>query len=140
MGLDNYALQGPDRALAAEEREFEPDEDLERLGFKPLSDEDIEAFEEADIHLSGGVLSGEDGGFRGKVYDLLVQDITGESLYQEWIPPGRVKKMYEALMKCDPKEVLKGEYGYDLSESSIINLRKFFKVCAERNLGLVGWS
>jgi len=70
----------------------------------------------------------------------LVQDITGESLYQEWIPPGRVKKMYEDLMKCDPKEVLKGQYVYNLNESSIINLRKFFKVCAERNLGLVGWS
>jgi hypothetical protein len=140
MGLDNYALRGPDRALTAEEQEFESDENLERLGFKPLSDEDIEAFEEADIHLSGGVLSGEDGSFRGKVYDLLVQDITGESLYQEWIPPGRVKKMYEALMKCDPKEGLKGKYAYNLNESSIISLRKFFKVCAERNLGLVGWS
>jgi hypothetical protein len=140
MGLDNFAARGPDRVLTPEEREFESDEDFERLGFTPLSHEDIEAFEEADIHLSGGVLSGEDGSFRGKVYDLLVQDITGESLYQEWIPPGRIKKMYEALMNCDPKEALKGQYVYDLKESSIINLRKFFKVCAERDLGLVGWS
>ena len=140
MGLDNYALRGPDRALTAEEPEFQSDEDLERLGFKPLSDEDIEAFEEADIHLSGGVLSGEDGGFRGKVYLLLIHDITGEFLSQEWIPPGRVKKMYEALRQCDPKEVLKNQQFYDLNESSIINLRKFFKVCAERNLGLVAWS
>jgi len=47
--------------------------------------------------------------------------------------------MYEALMKCNPGEAAKGDYLYSIDESGIINLRKFFKVCAERNLGLVGW-
>jgi hypothetical protein len=140
MGLDNYARRGPDRELQNGELDFCNDEDLEAMGFEPLTDDDIEAFKQADIHLCGGILSGAEGSFRGKVYVLLVLDITGESLYQEWIPPERVKRMYEALMKCDPKTAVERDYVYDLKESTIINLRKFFRVCAERNLGLTGWS
>jgi hypothetical protein len=117
MGLDTYAMRGPD---------------------KELTKEDQEAFEAADIQLCGGILSGPPDSFRGKVYDDLVQEITGESLYEEWIPPERVKRMYEALVKCNPEETAKGDYVYSISESDIINLRKFFKVCAERNLGLWG--
>lgn len=80
-------------------------------------------------------MSGPPDSFRGKVYDDLIRDITGESLYQEWIPPDRVKKMYQALMKCDPKEMAED----DDDEMAIINFRKFFKVCGDRNLGLMGW-
>ena len=119
MGLDTYALRGPD---------------------KELTKEDLEAFEAADIHLCGGIVSGPPDSFRGKVYYKLVEDITGESLYQEWIPPERVKKMYEGLTKCNPEEAAKGNYRYSITESEIVDLRKFFKVCAERNLGLYGWS
>lgn len=113
MGLDNFAARGPD---------------------EELTEEDMEAFGQADINLCGGVLSGPPDSFRGKVYDDLIRDITRESLYQEWIPPERVKKMYQALMKCDPKEVAEGD-----DKTAIINFRKFFKVCADRNLGLMGW-
>ena len=117
MGLDTYATRGPD---------------------KELTEEDLAAFEAADIRLCEGVRSGMTYGFRGKVYDDLVQEITGESLYQNWIPPETVKEMYEALTKCNPEEAAKGNYFYSITESDIINLRRFFKVCAERNLGLVG--
>lgn len=140
MGLDNYAAHGPDREFQNGELVFCSDQDLEAMGFEPLTDDDIEAFEQADIHLCGGVLSGAEGSFRGKVYDLLVHDITGESLYQAWIPPQRVKKMYEALMRCDPKTAVERNYVYNLKETDIINLRKFFRVCSERNLGLTAWS
>jgi len=119
MGLDNYAMRAPG---------------------EQLTEEDVEAFEAADIKLCSGVFSGGEASFRGKVYDDPIVGITGESLYQEWIPPERVEKMYEALMKCNPEEAAKGDYRYSTTESEIINLRKFFKVCAERNLGLHGWS
>jgi hypothetical protein len=48
MGLDTYASRSPD--------------DIE------LTEEDIQAFQEADITLCGGLFSGNDGSFRGKVY------------------------------------------------------------------------
>lgn len=118
MGLDTYAMRGPD---------------------KELTIEDLKAFQTADIQLCGGILSGPPDSFRGKVYDGLIQEITGESLYQEWIPPKRVKKMYEALMKCNPKEAAKGDYVYSITEADTIDLRKFSRVCAERNLGLWGF-
>ncbi len=113
MGLDNYAQPS-------------------RHG--DLSKEDEQAFIR-----SGVSLGGREGGFRGKLYDECINDITGESLYQDWIPPDTVKKMYQALVKCDPKEVVaKGSYWYPITESQILELRTFFKICAERNLGLLG--
>lgn len=47
MGLDTFASRSPD--------------DIE------LQSEDIQAFNEADIYLCGGIFSGEGGSFRGKV-------------------------------------------------------------------------
>jgi hypothetical protein len=119
MGLDVYAQRGPGQEL---------------------TEEDERAFEAAEIHLCGGMLSGCAGSFRGKVYAGLVEAITGESLYQEWIPPDSVKGMCEALRRCEPREfddVHDGRFG-DV-ESAVANLRKFFKVCVERGLGLAGW-
>jgi len=119
MGLDTYASRSQD--------------DLE------LSDEDIEAFEDARIELCGGIFSGEGGSFRGKVYSILIFEITGESLYQEWIPPETVKDMYQALADCDPEQAIDESDSWDRIPEEIIELRKFFKVCADRNLGLLNW-
>lgn len=120
MGLDNFVARGPD---------------------EELTQEDVEAFKKTDVRLCGGILSGPADSFRGKVYSDLIADITGESLYQKWIPPERVKKMYEALVNYDHQKdegkIDPGDLRFD--ESTLINLRKFFKVCAERNLGLAGW-
>ena len=120
MGLDNYAQPGPEQEL---------------------TEEDERAFEAAEISLCAGILSGAPGSFRGKVYAGLVHAITDESLYQEWIPPERVKVMYEALVRCEPGD-FEDVYGCgrDEVEAAVANLRKFFKVCVERGLGLVGWS
>lgn len=119
MGLDTYAARMPD---------------------EELSDNDIEAFEKADIHLCGGVVSGAAGSFRGKVYSGLISRITGVSLYQEWIPPAVVRKMWQALDQCDPEEFTEDAARPEFSNlATIIELRKFFRVCSERRLGLVGW-
>jgi len=113
VGLDNYASTSPDL---------------------DLTDEDRKAFEAANIHLGQG-----DGGFRGKLYQELILNVTGVSLYQDWIPPEVVRGMCEALERCDPEEVTKDMKVYKDSNSpfAVGELRKFFRVCVERNLGLV---
>lgn len=113
MGLDTYAL---------------PSE------HGKLSKKDMQAFKEAGIRLCGGILSGygDDGSFRGKVYSDTIHKITGYSLYQDWIPPEDVVDMYQKLKLCRHED-------YQGHEEDIENLRKFFKVCVERKLGLWGW-
>jgi hypothetical protein len=104
-----------------------------------LTEEDEAAFEAAEPNLCGGMLSGCRDSFRGKVYFDLVEAITGESLYERFIPPERVKAMYEALRDCDPSEIGYCDFRFGDPEEQIAELRTFFKVCAERNLGIVGW-
>lgn len=118
MGLDTFASRSP--------------EDIE------LTEEDLIAFSEANIELCGGVFSGggNDGSFRGKIYALMILDITGISLYQEWIPPETVTEMYKALQTCDPQS----DCGSSNSPQDVEDLRKFFMICSDRGLGLINWS
>lgn len=120
MGLDTFASRSPD--------------DIE------LNPEDTQAFQDADIQLAGGIFSGgNDGSFRGKIYQILIREITGVSLLQDWIPPETVREMSQALADCDPQEAIDGSDTWDRTPDDILELRKFFKVCAVRNLGLVNW-
>jgi len=118
MGLDNYAMRGPEEELTIE---------------------DTQAFEAEGANLCGGIASGEAGSFRGKVYSGLINNITGESLFEHFIPPERVKAMYAALRDCDPNKIDYCDFRFGEPEEQIDELRKFFKVCAERDLGIVGW-
>jgi len=119
MGLDTFASRSPD--------------DIE------LNPEDIQAFNEADIYLCGGIISGGGGSFRGKIYSLLILEITGESLHQEWITPETVQAMYTALADCDPQQVIDESDTWDRTTGEILELCKFFGVCADRGLGLINW-
>jgi hypothetical protein len=107
-----------------------------------LTEEDLVAFDEAGIELCGGIYSGAGGSFRGKVYDTLVLDLTGVSLYQAWTPPQTVRQMAEALHRVDPEVFEKetaGHYSWEhYSAHTIEHLCKFFDICVERGLGLVG--
>jgi len=48
--------------------------------------------------------------------------------------------MHEALVRCDPQEFAEDhDERFGDVEEAVTNLRKFFGVCAERGLGLVGW-
>ena len=111
MGLDNYASRTPELELTTE---------------------DEAAFEAADIHLADGP-----DGFRGKIYQDLITGITGVSLYEDWIPPEVVRQMWMDLERCDPEEAVKDQSFYDHGPEVILELRKFFRVCVERNLGIV---
>jgi len=120
MGLDTFASRSPEDII--------------------LSEEEIQAFNDAEIFLCGGLFSGDGGSFRGKVYSFLVSEITGESLHAEWTPPETVREMYEVLAACDPQDAV-DDLGYpDHPPEDVIELLKFFKVCSERGLGLLGWS
>lgn len=130
MGLDNYAARHPKGGL---------------------TDEDRQAFEQAGIDLCGGLESDGTVSFRGKVYDRLIQEITGVTLYQEWIPPDIVRRMSEALNAYSAEELAeiwdeveplpKHIFGEDAghSDRETGDLQRFFAICAERGLGLIGW-
>lgn len=99
------------------------------------------AFLDTDINLGESNYDEEEISFRGSIYSDLVFQITGWSFYSAWTPPARVKEMYAALMNCDPEEEIR-RYNYNvslkLSVENIMELRKFFRVCAERDFGLIG--
>jgi hypothetical protein len=118
MGLDNYAARS--------------------LGDIELSEQDRKAFQDANIELCGGLFSGNDGSFRGKVYANYVLEVTGESLYEPWLPPETLRKMYDAMVAYQRTP----EQDADVMVPTAfehVELCKFFKVCFERGLGLVGW-
>jgi len=122
MGIDTFASRSPEDIV--------------------LTEEDLSAFRDANIQLCGGVFSGDgsDGSFRGKVYAMMIMDITEQSLVQEWIPPETVREMYSAFANCDPQQVF-DEYGWTRgTPDELLDLRKFFKVCSDRGLGLINWG
>ena len=125
MGLDNYASRSP--------------------GDVSLTAADQAAFE--GVGLCGGIMSGADSSFRGKVYWDLVFEVTEVSLLDEWIPPQTVILMAEALGRHAPEELAAINdrvSGYSsqppTSPVEMANLQRFFAICAERRLGIVGWS
>ncbi len=120
MGLDTYAVRSP--------------------GDPSLDEADERAFQEAGIELCGGMFSGDGGSFRGKVYDEVVLEVTGVSLYQEWIPPEVVWEMAHALSRCDPEAVAAATGGgyHATTAAEVRELARFFRICADRHLGLAG--
>ena len=122
MGLDTYASRSPG--------------DIE------LTVGDEQAFMVAEIQLCGGLQSGEGGSsFRGKVYLDVVDRVADATLMAEWIPPEEVREIAAAFERCDAARVAEESKDdhYPATETEVVNLRRFFRVCAERGLGLVGW-
>jgi hypothetical protein len=124
MGLDTYASRSPG--------------DIE------LTAEDEQAFAKAAIQLCGGLHSGlgDPTSFRGKVYVAVVDRVAGASLLEEWLPPLEVRDMAAAFARCDPARVVEESVSdaYPVSGFEVVELRRFFSLCAERGLGLIGWS
>ena len=122
MGLDTYASRSP--------------------GDVELNAEDERAFALAAIELCGGIASGDGGAsFRGKVYLDVVERVAGVSLGAEWIPPEEVREITAAFERCDPAwvaEESKDDH-YPATPTEVEHLRRFFRICAERGLGLIGW-
>ena len=121
MGLDTYASRSQ--------------EDVE------LTAEDEAAFEQAAIQLCGGMWSGGGASFRGKVYLDVVERVAAASLMEAWIPPEQVRDIAAAFDRCEPTQVAEEMKGgrYAVVAAEILELRRFFRLCAERGLGLIGW-
>lgn len=120
MGLDTYA--GAHFPTEEDHQDFEA-----RYG---LSDEDEAAFEPV-----GGSY------FRGKIFADLVKKVAGVWLYQEWIPPETVRFMADAFEDCPHTaldELLQSQPAFQDVTGDLAYLSRFFRVCADRNLGLVG--
>lgn len=124
MGLDTYASRSPDEV--------------------ELTAEDRQAFEQAAIELCGGFWSGfgDHASFRGKVYVAVVDRVAGASLLAEWIPPEEVRAIAAAFELCDPMHVVEASQGdhYPVTGFEVGELRRFFHLCAELGLGLIGWA
>jgi len=112
-------------------------------GQRVLTPEDERAIAESGSSLCGGMHSDGVTSFRGKVYELFVAAVTGESLYQEWLPPETVVEMADKLDACDPdtaRERLDLDADFIPSPDEIRDLRKLFRVCADRGLCIIAWS
>ena len=124
MGLDTYASRSP--------------------GDATLTAEDSAAFEAAGIDLCGGIYSDGSVSIRGKVYDDLICAMAEVSLYQEWIPPEVVVEISAALDAHSAEDLA---HVWDAADrfhgphSSVetADLQAFFRLCAARGLGLIGW-
>ena len=68
--------------------------------------------------------------------------VAGASLFAEWIPPEEVHDIAAAFERCDPGRVAEESMDdpYPISETEVFELDRFFRLCAERGLGLIGWS
>ena len=117
MGLNNYASRNPKKI--------------------DLSQDDVRAF--AGIDLCGGLISDGKISFRGEVCDELITTITGVSLYNDWISPKTVKRMSEMLEKYDPEKAENDSNSccYENTPDEVKMLQKFFRICAERGIGIV---
>ena len=137
MGLDTFAARTPVDV-------FGPGPQIDDDDFG-CTVEDLETFRRAEARCEredGGCLFGGNY-FRGKLYSSLVQHLTGQSLHATWITPEIVAAMSDALDRCDPEAAIRSYRDtappYDgWGPEIVLQLRRFFRVCAERGLGLVG--
>jgi hypothetical protein len=123
MGLDNFVSRSPGEAV--------------------LTPEDERAIAESGISLCRGMHSDGVTSFRGKVYEKFVVAVTGESLYQDWLAPETLGAMAAKLDACDPdtvRERLGLETDFVPSPGEMRDLRKLFRVCADRGLGIFAWQ
>lgn len=92
----------------------------------------------ADLNLCGGMFS-ESGNssFRGKVYDKLVSQVTGKTLYSEELSNEDVVEMSLMLEGCTTEAAQSIEPWIDAQELN--DLKIMFKLHAEAGHKLVGW-
>jgi hypothetical protein len=99
------------------------------------------------LKLCGGMLSAHgEGSFRGKVYDYLIETVTGESLYQEKIAPAVIKKMSLALDNTEydslpPHLRTSGsaDEAYPVTREEYEDIRRMFSTYAKLGACLKGW-
>ncbi len=113
--------------------------------FVDTNDEKIlNEFNNANLKLCGGLFSSNgQGSFRGKVYDDIVQDITGVTLYREQIGVDTLyvmrNKMVEFQNKTPKREFYKYLRDHFITKREYDDLIIFFTICIRNNVGIVAW-
>jgi hypothetical protein len=119
MGLDTYPSRGPGECV--------------------LTPEDEAALGKLELPLCS---FGPRASFRGKVYEDVVNRVTGsaQSLYELWMAPEQVAELAAAFEACDPEAVAQASEAdyYPATADEVRALRQLFRVCADRGLGLYG--
>jgi len=82
-------------------------------------------------NLCGGMFSGGGNSFRGKVYNSLVEEVTGISLYNEMIPAEDVKLMVTRIE--DHISKTKDE------DPNLLELLGWFQVVVKEEACISGW-
>jgi hypothetical protein len=93
------------------------------------------------LHLCGGIMSGngQDGSFRGKVYDQFITRVTGQSLYEFEIEHQVICNMAKALNEWNYATVSDKET-YGITEEEFNDLKLLFNAAAEmEDCVLIGW-
>lgn len=94
------------------------------------------------LNLVGGMFSCHGKySFRGKVYNTLIIEITGVSLYQECIPNAVIKQMSKKLSAFKMTDKKWGEYQMysDQPLSEFNDIVRMFKEYADAGACLIGW-
>jgi len=100
-----------------------------------LTAADYEAFQQADIQLAEFL---GDPSFRGGLYRDLIFHATSVSLYQVWMPSSLVREMGAKLEAADASAIAaKLQRPPEDVEREMRELARFFRLCVERDLGLV---
>lgn len=91
--------------------------------------------------LSRGVMGGDMNWLRGKVYDHLIEQVSGISLYQETINNDVVKKISDSLKEFnnDPRKFPDIAFYYNFTKAELKQLEKWFNTAAEKGCYLHGW-
>lgn len=93
---------------------------------------------EGQFNICGGMFSGHgNSSFRGKVYNRLVESITGVSLYQEEIPNETILEMGKKLGEIPLSEVL--EIDSEITQQEYLHLTQMFQAHGKSGHVLRGW-
>lgn len=97
---------------------------------------------EPELNLCGGIFSGHgEESFRGKVYDIIVFEVTRVSLGQDMIPNDTVREMADKLDRTAYADIPEDarDCGYFVTEEEYLDLRRMFRAYADAGASLVAW-
>ena len=132
MGVDVIAARTPGR-------------DRESDDFQDLTDDDLDAFRRADIDLRQLASPGT---FWGWERWQLVREVCPGELSDpawsdvglEWVPPDKVREIADGFDHGNTAKLLGSADLSDTIDATVVEgLRRFFRVCADRGLGVIYW-
>lgn len=98
-----------------------------------------DGFVAGEFNVCGGICSGNgNDSFRGKVYNSIVENVTGVSLYNDKIPSDKIHEMNQKIQNCS-LETAKEHSSYDIGKEEWDNFKKMWDAHTKANHYLVSW-